>query len=74
MMKTQPIAVLLLSVTLLLPACATVQPACTSRPVPPAPVPLGESFQGQMQCFLQGSLQELTNCEQPLTPAKSEKR
>lgn len=74
-MKKKPrFDTLLLTAMLLLSGCATAPIACLSRPVPPAPEPLGESFQEEMQRLLSGSLLGPTPSAQPSTPVKSEKR
>lgn len=58
---------------MLLSGCATAPNVCPSLPAPPAKVPLGPSFQDQMQHFLAGSLPEPTTSEQPSQPAKTVK-
>ena len=54
----------------LLSACTTAPLVCPSPPVPPAPEPLGPSFQDQMQLFLSGKPPELTPYALPLPAAK----
>lgn len=54
-----------LALLMSLNGCASVQTVCPETPPLTARVPLGESFQQQMQLFLQGSLPEPTSSEQP---------
>jgi hypothetical protein len=73
-MKKTPFSALFLAALLLLcSACATAPIACPSPRVPPAPVPLGPSFQDEMGSFLKGSLPEPTASAPSSTPARSEK-
>lgn len=71
MRKTLNCAVLALALPLLLVSCAAAPSVCPSPPLPPAPVPLGPSFQDRMQLFLSGKLPAQTNSGPTLPPAKS---
>lgn len=58
------------SLLMLLSGCQTAPTVCPSQPEPPAKVPLGESFQEQMQRFLSGLLDEPMSYELPSKGAK----
>jgi hypothetical protein len=67
MLKT---SISMLALLMLCSGCATVPSACPAPPPPPAKVPLGPSFQDQMESFLKGSLPEPINYALPLENAK----
>lgn len=68
-MKSRSVALVAASL-MLLSACASAPSVCPSPPEPPAPVPLGPSFQDEMQRFLNGSLPEQMSYELRLPAAR----
>lgn len=70
MPRTLNTAGLLLASALLCTSCAVAPTVCPKLPEPPAKVPLGLSFQDEMQQFLRGSLPEPISYELSLPPAK----
>ncbi len=71
MPRTPNTAASLLASALLCTSCAVAPTVCPKLPEPPAKVPLGPSFQDEMQQFLRGSLPEPISYELSLPPART---
>lgn len=70
-------ALLLLTVILCLPSCATAPSVAQTCPVPPpvpVPVPLGPNLLDLMQSFLDGTVPSLEGFNSTSTPARPEKQ